>query len=239
MNPDTRVAVCCYSGDGHAVAGNLALYQHHECPITILSPEDSKVTITRPGIDSRYAGKAAHIGQDSLDRQIEHLKILLQYPEKYFMVHDADSFTLDPKFPDYLYANPDLVWSNQVNDNIPQHQGTFPKGWPHVAFQPPYFLSRTTIEKMIAAAPSVVTSPMMPFIDYFMVQLTYTAGLPWRRFQGCVCCPYNLAIKLVQTDGISIFHGIKQPAQARALYEGRRQYLTQHTDAPNRRGLKA
>jgi hypothetical protein len=224
MNPDTRVAVCCYAGDASQVAENIDLYLHHECPVVILSPEDSKVEI--PGIDNRSGGLAGHIGGHTLERERRHLEILLSFPEKYFMIHDADSVCLDPEFPAYLYAEPDLVWSNQVNDGIPQHQATFPEGWPHVAFQPPYFLSRKTIEAMLAVADQVVIShDMMPFIDYYMVQLTMTAGLPWRRFENCVCCPPSLAMRLVQTNNVSILHGVKSPKDMRALMTARQRHL--------------
>ena len=224
LNPDTRVAVCCYAGDAQLVRENLDLYLHHECPVVILSPEDSPVVIS--GVDNRQGGLAGHIGGHTLERERRHLEILLEFPETHFMIHDADSVCLDPEFPAYLYAEPDLVWSNQVNDDIPQHQATFPKGWPHVAFQPPYFLSRKTIEAMLASADKVVPSlDMMPFIDYYMVQLTYAAGLPWRRFESCVCCHPSLALRLALSDGISIFHGIKKPEDMRALVAARRTFL--------------
>src|ERR1035437_5005933 len=135
MNEDTRVAVCCYEGDGHQVIEALEFFLHHECPLTVLAPEDSKVDVNYPGVTNVFAGKRAYLGQDSLDRQVLHLKALLQFPENHFLIHDADSVLLDPKIPDYLYAEPDVVWSNQVNDAIPEHQSSFPEGWPHVAFQ--------------------------------------------------------------------------------------------------------
>lgn len=232
MNPDTRVAVCCYAGDAPQVAANLDLYTHHECPVVILSPEDSKVEI--PGVDNRYGGLAGHIGAHTLERERRHLEILLGFPENHFMIHDADSVCLDPKFPDYLYAEPNLVWSNQVNDEIPQHQATFPEGWAHVAFQPPYFLSRRTIEAMLAVADQIVIShDMMPFIDYYMVQLTYTAGLPWRRFESCVCCHPSLALRLVKTGQANILHGIKSPKDMHDLLNARQNFLA------GRRDLKA
>ena len=226
MNEDTRVGVCCYAGDGDQVLANLGLYLHHGCPVTILSPEDSKVEIQHPGVVNRFGGKRAHVGQDSLDRERRHLEILLEFPEKYFMIHDADSVCLDPKFPDYLYAEPDLVWSNQVNNTLREHQPYFPKGWPHIAFQPPYFLSRKTIEALLAVAddPQCVASPMMPFIDHYMLQLTYTAGLPWKRLVGCVACQPHLARELVRR-GVSIFHGIKDTKDMYALLDARRLYL--------------
>ena len=250
MNEDTRVAVCCYEGDQHQVIHSLGMYLHHECPLVVLSPEDSKAEIRYPGVENRYGGKRAYIGQDSLDRQREHLKILLTFPENHFLIHDSDSVSLDPKIPDYLYAEPDLVWSNQVFDDIPEHQATFPEGWPHVAFQPPYFLSRKTIEAMLAVAEGITASPMMPFIDYYMVQLTATAGLPWKRFLDCVSCPiaidpvthprptdhelsvysngFKIAMDHVRHKGANILHSVKDHRAVQALAEAHRAYLADH-----------
>ena len=98
MNPDTRVAVCCYAGDAHQVTEMLDLYKHHECPVTVLSPTDSKSDV--PGVDNLYGGKRAYIGQACLDRQVEHFKLLLKYyPEKHFLLHDSDSICISPELP--------------------------------------------------------------------------------------------------------------------------------------------
>lgn len=250
MNPDTRIAICCYEGDAHQM--NLPLYTHHECPLTILSPEDSHADI--PGYDCQFAGLKGYIGQVSLDRQVAHLTKLLSFPENHFMIHDSDSVCLDAELPAYLYAEPNVVWSNQVFDNIEDHQLHFPEGWPHVAFQPPYFLSRTTIEKMLAVAqdPRCKASPMMPFIDFFMVQLTMVAGLEWKRFPDCISfgiCGDPLkdlnprqrqqyvrntamALNAVRNEGVQIIHSVKDPVVAESLYVARRKYLGDHNASP-------
>jgi hypothetical protein len=226
MNEDTRVAVCCYEGDAQRLS--LDAYLHHDCPVAVLSPEDSRVDIERSGIDCRFGGKRAYTGQDALDRQREHLKILLTFPESYFLVNDSDSMCLDAKIPDYLYAEPDLVWINQVDDAIRQHQGSFPEGWPHVAFQPPYFLSRRTIERLLAVAddPRCAASPMMPFIDYYMVQLTMVAGLPWRRFMDCLSFGMTYPVRgraLTEAQrGVVMVHSVKDSRVLKQLMEFRR-----------------
>jgi hypothetical protein len=227
MNKDTRVAVCCYAGDQHQVVGNLNAYLHHGCPVTILSPEDSQVVINHDSVTNRFGGKRAYIGQDSLDREAEHLRLLLEFPENHFLIHDSDSVSLDAKIPDYLYAEPDILWNNQVNDPIPDHQAFFPDSWPHVAFQAPYFLSRKTIEALLAVKddPRCKASPMMPFIDFYMVQLAYTAGVPWKRYPDCVCCGPGLALGLI-SHNISIYHGIKDPKLVTALVGARRRFLS-------------
>ncbi len=247
LNPDTRVVVCCYEGDGHQVAEALEFYLQHGCPVTILSPEDAKVTIEHPGVECLYGGKAAYIGQDSLDRQAIHLEMLLRYPEEHFLLHDADSVLLDPKIPEYLYAEKDIVWSNQVFDDIPEHQNSFEPGWPHVAFQPPYFLSYKTIEAMLAVKndPRVKASPVMPFIDFYMVQLTMVAGLEWRRFKDCISCPiavdlrklhvsardketYGMGMQIAMEavgKGAIILHSVKNVVAIRKLMEARAAFV--------------
>lgn len=254
---DTRVAVCCYEGDGHQVVEALEFFLHHELPLTILSPEDSKVEVNYPGVTNRFGGKRAYIGQDSLDRQAEHLRLLLEFPESTFLIHDADSVLLDPVLPQYLYDDPDVVWSNQVNDAIPEHQTTFKTGWPHVAFQPPYFLSRKTIERMLAVKdhPDVQATPVMPFIDYYMVQLTMVAGLPWRRLLDSISCPiaidlrkvnppaadlvtydmgFKIAMNAVLNDGTNVLHSIKNSVAIRKLAAARQQYLVNHPEAQSK-----
>lgn len=239
MNPDTRVVVCCYQGDGHQVIEALEFYLQHGCPVTVMSPADSPVVVDYPGVDNVHLGKAAYIGQDSLDRQALHMAACLEYPESHFLLHDSDSVVLGSKIPDYLYAEPNVVWSNQVFDDIPEHQTTFEANWPHVAFQPPYFLSRETIGKMLAVKddPRVQASPVMPFIDYYMVQLTMVAGLEWRRFKDCVSCPialdlrkkdipphhydtikmgFRIALQAVQKGAI-ILHSVKNVTAIRSL----------------------
>lgn len=226
MNGDTRVAVCCYEGDGHQVRNNLNVYLHHGCPVTVLSPEDSRVEIKHySGVTNLFGGKRAYTGQGSLDRQRTHLAMLLDFPENRFLIHDADSVCLDPVIPQYLYDEPDIVWSNQVDDAIPQHQATFPEGWPHVAFQPPYFLSRKTIGRMLAVAddPRCVASPMMPFIDYYMVQLTMVAGLPWRRFMDCLSYSIRYPVRgPAAVPGAVMVHSVRDPRAVQMLLEMRR-----------------
>src|SRR6202040_3913014 len=105
MNENTRVVICCYEGDAHQLC--MPGYLQHGCPITVMSPDDSRVVI--PGVDCAHAGKRAYIGQDSLDRQLLHMELMLTYPEDHFLCHDSDSIVLDAKLPDYLYAEPDVV----------------------------------------------------------------------------------------------------------------------------------
>lgn len=263
MNEDTRVTIHCYEGDAHQML--MPAYLHHKCPITIVSPEDSQVTVDQVyhgsgdhNIDTLFAGKRGYIGQESLDRQLLQMKGLLKYPEKFFLMHDSDSVLLDPKIPDYLYADPDKVWANMVIDAIPEHQDTFPEGWPHIALQPPYFISRKTMEAMVAVGEDerCKATHMMPFIDYYMVQLTVVAGLTPERFRGCLSCPvaadprkaatlaaihketyaqgYKIAMNAVLNEGASILHSVKDPDAVEAFLVARANFLAGNKDEPER-----
>ena len=155
LNPNTRVVVCCYQGDAHQVMSLMPLYGHHECPVTVLSPGDSQVLL--PGVDCRQGGKRCYIGWDGVDRMCIHLRILLDnYPERFFLIHDADSILLDAKIPDFVYAEPDTLWSNLIGNNAPAQQPGFAPNMPHIAFHPPWFLSRRTIERLLAVHLSLI-----------------------------------------------------------------------------------
>jgi hypothetical protein len=175
MNEDTLVVVHCYAGDADLVRDFMPQYVHHECPVLVLSPEDAPVRIE--GVECRSAGQAGYFGQGSLDRQREHLKLLLEYPQTYFLLNDADSFCLSPELPAYLYENAEnTIWSTEVRETRPH-----PSPYPKIAFHPPYFLTRQTIEKLLAVGP-IEAHPITPFIDWMMVALASEAGVEHRSY---------------------------------------------------------
>lgn len=191
MNPNTRVAVSCYAGDQQQVEQMLGLYLHHECPVTILSPEDAPVNLAYPErVDNRHAGKRGQLGPDAWARHLAFLKILLTYPEDRFLIHESDSVCLDPKIPDYLYAEPDIVWSNNGESTF-DHWPGFPPGSARMSFQAPWFFSRKTIEAMVNVAPDVPYHPNLEWVDLFLSRLTEQAGLPWRGYEKCYLGPMS------------------------------------------------
>ena len=238
MNENTRIVACCYAGDQCQVIRALGAYLHHQCPFVVLSPEDSPAEIRYPGVENRFAGKVAYIGQDSLDRQREHLKLLLTFPEEFFLVHDADSVCLSPELPAYLYREPDILWSNLVNDDIPEHQAAYPEGFPHIAMQPPYFMSRKTIEGLLAVAEGIVANPTMPFIDHYFPQLAVKAGWAYRGFpDGASCstdpslpCGLQILSTLVKRDGHIFLHSIKRREVLDQLLQDRQQFVQEHPE---------
>lgn len=236
MNPDTHVAICCYQGDAVSMGSMMGLYAHHGCPVTVLSPEDSPVLI--PGVDCRAGGKRAYIGQDCLDRMRIHFQILLnETSENHFLIHDADSICLSPKIPSYLYAEPDVLWSNRVDNGIIEQQAGFPADIPHVAFQPPWFLSRATIAKILAA-PAPIVNPILPFIDYWLVETAVRHGIPWKPLRDAISAPLSHgliltnrdAIRRTRNEGLIFLHSIKGIEAATPYIAARMRYVTMHGD---------
>lgn len=175
-NPSTLVAVFCYQGDADLVRRALPIHCAHGCPVIILSPADSPVSIA-PHICAAL-GKRAYIGADSWTRQHEHLKYLLTFPHSYFLLNDADSFCVSATIDRRLYEQAtDTLWSNEVNEPRP-HASPYPK----IAAQPPYFLTRQSIQKMLDASARVPVHPITPYLDYAMLAWACEAGLQHRAF---------------------------------------------------------
>jgi hypothetical protein len=193
LNPDTLVSIHGYVGDAAQIKTFLPYYLHHQTPVLILSPTDSPITSaevpSRPTIKYQTGGLRAYVGQVSLDRQIEHLKILLQQKENYFLMHDSDSVCLSPELPRYLYNEPQVLWSNVVSDEMHPRDPEYP--FPRLAFQPPYFCHRSVVEKLLTVADTVKGNPRTPFIDWCMMAWAVSAGVPYKTFPDGMSCPTN------------------------------------------------
>jgi hypothetical protein len=182
LNPDTAVAVFGYNGDAHQILTLLPYYLHHKCPVVVFSPTDAPIHRTDSAtLKFRHGGRRAYIGQESLDRQVIHMKMLLrEFPQKYFLFNDSDSVCLSPKIPAHLYN--DIVWSNEVSDAMHDHKRADDYPWPHLAFQPPYFLSRENVQAWIDAADTVKADPNTPFLDWAFMAWTIYAKLRHAQF---------------------------------------------------------
>ncbi len=229
----TLVSVHGYIGDKHQVMELLPYYQHHECPIVIISPSDSQIH----GIGAhicRHAGKRAYTGQISLDRQWAQMKILLEYPFDFYLMNDADSFCITADIPQYLYDTKNHLFSNEVDDfripgqswqGLPPWPLDYHKGMPLLAFQPPYFLSREAVEKIVNAGPSIIACPICPFIDWGMVQVTQAAGVGHKRYNHCASCETSTANGLavmsecVSKRAATFVHSIKKGSIAKQLVD--------------------
>lgn len=172
------------------------MYEHHKMPIVIISPTDYPVNQIGKHICA-HAGLRGYIGQISWDRQYLQLKRLLDFPQQWFLLNDSDSFCLSPKLPDYLYEDEDTVWSNEVDDFRKPGQPWGPynpipidyhQGYPIIAMQPPYFLSRKALQKIVDTCEGLQACPITPFIDWWWIPAIYTAGLKHQCFRNCISC---------------------------------------------------
>lgn len=174
MNDNTLITVHGYAGDADRVARHMPLYLHHECAVMVLSPEDARISHLGLAGTIKYhiGGKRAYIGQLSLDRQHEHLKILACEPYEWFLANDSDSFCVSPRIPEYLYLSDNVFWSVEVTDPRPH-----PSSLPKLALQPPYFFHRSVLEKFLKVAPGIVMHPITQYIDHYMLQLVCASGV--------------------------------------------------------------
>lgn len=210
------------------------MYSHHGFPLVIMSPEDSKIENVGPHI-CRFSGKRAYIGQDSWDRQLAQLKLLLEYDFNWFLLNDSDSFVLTPELPGYLYESIDTVYSNEVTDfRIPGETWTgeggpitwpldFHKDFPLIAMQPPYFMSRRALSRLVTAGEGAIACPITPFIDWWFPYVCTIAKLNHRPFvNGASCETVTENGILVMSEcilkrGATFIHSVKSKSSLNRL----------------------
>jgi hypothetical protein len=221
MNEDTLVVVHCYAGDEHQVRAFLPEYLHHGCPVLVLSPEDAPVQIDHPYITCRSAGKACYIGRDALERQREHLKIIDEFPQSWFLLHDSDSVCVTPELPSYLYRDPSIVYGNEVDAlyYIRPHGATAEEQRLfNFTYQPPVFLSHDALKKMLAVADEAMAEvpAYAQMIDYWFAALARHAGLTIRPYYGNVSRPiwtFDEAVfvrSMIERQKTVMIHSVKE-----------------------------
>jgi hypothetical protein len=239
MNENTLISIHGYAGDANQIKNLMPYYQHHGCQLVVLSPADSKITPKlvglagrEPGIIYGHIGQRAYIGPASLERQKQHLRILLtRFPHQFFLMNDSDSFCLSPEIPKYLYDEPDVFWSNEVSDEMHKMPEGYP--YPRLAFQPPYFCSRKVLEGMVKSTETLTfESCPLHYIDYYMMRLAHDAGIKHRGFVAGVSCPTNdyppgMAGMLdgVENRGSVLLHSVKTLDVIVKLVDARTRYV--------------
>lgn len=237
MNRETTIVVCGYAGDVDQIKNAMPFYRHHECPLLILSPDNSKIGYESfPGIQHLTcwsAGQQAYIGPESLVRQKKHLELMLRFPHQWFLVNDSDSFCIAPEIPRYVYES-DVLWSNVVSDEMhTRHPHEYPNGYdfPRLAFQPPYFMTRRIIQGLIDIADSVPADPKTPFIDWCMMAWAHRAGLPYAGFHDGVSCPTRnygpglcVMSDAVRHRGAAFLHSVKDLSVIKHLERDRKEF---------------
>jgi len=227
LNPRTLVSCHGYFGDSAQIKNMLRYQEHHQCPLIIVSPVDSRIDRMGPHI-CRFAGQRQYIGQLSLDRQFAQLRLLLDYPFDFFLANDSDSLCISPKIPDYLYHEPDVFWSNEVSDLMharrPEYQ------WPRLAFQPPYFFSRAVLERMVATQGTFPTDMQTPFIDWLMMAICVAGKIPHKNFRDGISCPTSDFNSLrhmcnhITQRGAVMLHSVKRPQALQEIVSARHQW---------------
>lgn len=242
LNPDVLVAVHGYAGDRKQMEELLPVYEHHERPIVFLTPTDSQVHGISMHI-CRTAGRRAYIGQLSWDRQHDQLKLLLEYNHAWYLLNDSDSFVITPKLPDYLFEDENVVYSNQVDDFRKPGEtfndrgtivGPWPKdyhaGFPLIAMQPPYFLHRSALEKIVKNSEGLKACPITPFIDWWWVPACHKAHVKHKPFRHGASCEtvtsHGEAVmtQCIRERGATFIHSVKSGAvkdRLMAAYEAR------------------
>lgn len=230
MNARTLVSVHGYAGDGHQIWDQIRVHESHKCPIVVLSPVDSPITRMGPHI-CRHAGKRAYVGQESLDRQVAQMRVLLEYPFDFYLMNDSDSICLSPKIPEYLYKTPATAWSNIVSDEMHKR----PAGYtlPRLASQPPYFMSRPVLERIVERANNIVADPTTPFIDWWFIAAYHQAKVQYQGFPDGASCPtdpnsFPVMHDLVREHGRIFVHSIKTPEVLASLIAARDFYVRTH-----------
>lgn len=231
LNPGLLVSVHGYEGDSHQIKNMLRFQEHHEAPVVIFGPEDSPIVKMGPHI-CRKVGKRQYIGALSLERQKLQLAALLEYPFDWFLSNDSDSLCLSPKLPAYVFERKDVLWSNVVSDAMHTRPEGYP--WPQLAFQPPYFMHRDVIKKLISV--DVPADPKTPFIDWVMMAWAVAAKVPYANFRDGMSCPTSddgslAAMSDAVTNRGAIFvHSIKTPRALNQVVGCRRYYIRKFGD---------
>jgi len=236
LNPGLLVSVHCYAGDRGQVEAILPLYEHHQAPLIIVSPEDSQVHGIKTH-HTRCAGKVGYIGQHTWDREHAQLELLLSYGHEFthFLLNDSDSLVLTPKLPRYLYEDDNVVFGCKVRD-FRYGDPRFPNYHPEdekAALQPPYFASRKALQKIVDKTRGIKACPICPFIDFWWIRAARLTGVRTAGFRNFVSCnsvtPHERsAMANAIRGGATFIHSVKSRAALDNCLVARAQYLSRH-----------
>jgi hypothetical protein len=163
------------------------------------------------------------------------MKMMLDYPHQFFLANDSDSICLSPEIPPYLYKEPDVLWSNEVSDMMHDRSDQPGYPWPRIACQPPYFFSRSVLEKLIRAGEKIKADPKTPFIDWCMMAWAVEAGVPHKSFPHGVSCPsanyrpgQDAMRNAVEIGGAVMIHSVNTPDVLYMLSGARISHVRKH-----------
>jgi hypothetical protein len=168
----------------------------------------------------------------SLERQIAQLRVLLEYPFEWFLANDSDSLCISPKIPEYLYQEPDVLWSNLVPDTMHVRKADYT--WPRLAAQPPYFMHRGIVERLVEVAPHVESDKQTEFIDWAMMAWAVAANIKLKNYRDGVSCPTSdhhsrqHMVNCISLAGAVMLHSVKLPQSLQAMVSARHQWSRAH-----------
>lgn len=195
MNSNTRIVVSGYAGDKHRIEMLNPVYVHHQRPLTIVSPADAKIEECC-GHEVQFAGQNQYVGALSIDKQVLQMEnVLKTCKEEWFLWNDSDSFVLTPELPHYWYDDENTIWSNEIQDmRVPNQMNPDPTiplvvpfdyhlPYPRIAMQPPWFMHRKVMEKLVEFGP-IITDEITPYIDWYYVLGCYKIGIKHKSMRG-------------------------------------------------------
>lgn len=227
---DTLVVVHCYAGDADQVRSMLKIWTHHQLPVLVLSPENAPAIVEHPLVTNESAGEAGWKGPHTIQRQIAHWQIAADTGHDWFLLHDADSVCLSPDIPDYLYQDRGVFWSN-VLCHEGEHQETDQPN-----FNPPYFLSRDLLLRLIEAARGL--QPGDGFLEphdwgqaidgFYTYLIRQVLQAPWASFPDGATTwpPWDADLLRDAYHGKRLMHGIKDAALLETIRRGYVAYVS-------------
>ena len=150
-------------------------------------------------------------------------------------MNDADSMCLSPKLPDYLYEEPDVLWSNVVwIESQGEKDESDRRRLPNVALQPPYFASRRTLAALLAMSFPYQNS-FDGFIDHFMTRAAVESGIMWKGFHDGISSALSMnnnelqrAQVAVRHRGAVFIHGVKTPRFWQPLVTAHQEWINDY-----------
>lgn len=237
MNEDTLVVVHCYVGDVEQVEFMLPKFLHHDCRVLVLSPEDAPVEISHPRVTNRSAGKAGWKGLHTIERQMAHLEIIREFPERFLLLNDSDSVCLYGEIPSYLYEAPDVFWSNEGCDSSArQEAGTWSvQDEYNQTLQPPYFLTQEMLARILDVGQEALSKAHAESgIDQWYAECVRTAGIQRKVYPDGIHRETRRLNELARvyymarTYGTCMIHSVKTAEALETLAVG----LWEHDNGP-------
>jgi hypothetical protein len=230
VSKDTLVVLHCYAGDEAQVRSMLNIWTHHDLPLLVLSPENAPVTIDHPLVMNATAGEAGWKGPHTIKRQIAHWKLAAETGRSWYLLHDSDSVCLSTDIPEYLYSDPNIFWSN-VLCHEDQHQDSDQPN-----FNPPYFLSRDLLLRLIAVAEDL--EPGDGFLEphdwgqaidgFYTYLIRFVLDAYWASFPDGATTwpPWKADLLRDALHGKRLIHGVKDAGRLEEIRRGYVAYVS-------------